>query len=171
MDDNCHGAFNKSWTFLFSSEQHSLVIIATGHRQGGCWLALEWGQWAWQKCSSTKVYLYLCSSTQALLTGTSTRSAPAHKHCWLVQVLEVLQSTSTTGCWYKYYKYSSAGWYSVAPLSRGCQKREGGRHLPNNGLTSFLAGERGAGGHVVISKRQRGERGGQRKERFRRFFL
>ena len=56
---------------------------------------------------------------------------------------EVLQHTST------------AGWYSVAPLSRGCQKREGGRHLPNNGLTSFLAGERGAGGHVVISKRRR----------------
>ena len=126
-----------------------------------------------QHTSTTDWYKYKkCSSTQALLAaGTGTRSTPAHKHCWLVQVLEVLQSTSTTGCWYKYYKYSSAGWYSVAPLSRGCQKREGGRHLPNNGLTSFLAGERGAGGHVVISKRQRGERGGQRKERFRRFFL
>ena len=49
--------------------------------------------------------------------------------------------------------------YCVAPVAvtrGGLPKKGGGRHLPNNGLTSFLAGERGAGGHVVISKRQRG---------------
>ena len=48
---------------------------------------------------------------------------------------EVLQHTST------------AGWYSIAPPSRGCQKREEGRHLPNNGahkLPGKGQGEHGA---------------------------
>ena len=36
--------------------------------------------------------------------------------------------------------------------------------MPNNGLTSFLAGERGAGGHVVISKRRRQEKGRRGKK-------
>ena len=90
MDHNCHGTLNKSWMFLFSSQQQHFLVIVVRH---GMMLISSGarGQRAWQKWSSTQVLLY-------------------------------------------------------CPPSRGCQKREGGRHLPNNGLTSFLAGGKGSRG-------------------------